>query len=265
MLATAGALGAAGGVLWLVSRPADPEERARRLGAAHGIVVGLGNPSSFHVPPFVPSDAAIAGVDFQAAEREALGPALDGIEASLVRYPEGLVSRLIKAIFVAGSIRIDGAAAGGTYGPAWIILAAPIDIGAASIELTCRMGVHHELSSFVYTKGDIAEQWRRTEPETWAFARSASGQLGADGQTAPPIETGFLSAYGATSSENDFNVYAERMMTDMASMMRLADKVPVVARKVALVRQAYLAVDSRMGQVLSGRASWRSNGTGATA
>jgi hypothetical protein len=218
---------------------------------AHGIVVGMDNPSSFYVPPFLPADAAIPGVEVLPAQPGALAPALDGIEAALMRYPPGFVAGLIKAIFIGGRIRIQGANAGGTYGPAWILLSAPLEIGAPSIELTCRMGVHHELSSFVYLRGDTVERWRAVQPENWPFAGSAAHQLSGDSASAPPVETGFLSAYGATSPENDFNVYAEKMLTEPATVMRLADQVPAIARKLALVRQAYLAIDPRMEQALS--------------
>lgn len=246
VLATAGVLGLAGGALLLSSRARDPVQRAHAMGLAQGIVVGLGDPSEFFVPPYLQADAKIAGVETSPVEPTALTPALDGIEDALSRYPGGFVGLLIKAIFVAGSIRIEGALAGGTYGPAWILLAAPVDIGAASIELTCRIGVHHELSSFVYLRSQAVPAWLASEPAGWSFAGSAARQLAGDKAPAPPVETGFLNAYGATSPENDFNVYAEKMMTEMDAVMRLAANVPLVARKLALVRQAYLAIDPRM-------------------
>ena len=250
-LTAAAVLGLTGGALLLSSRVRDPLHRARAMGLAQDVVVGFGDPSTFYASPFLPVDAKIAGVEASAVQAPALGPALDGIEAALSRYPSAFVGLLIKAIFVAGSIRIEGALAGGTYGPAWIILAAPIDIGAASIELTCRIGVHHELSSFVYLRGQTVQRWQESEPKTWSFAGSAARQLAGDRAPAPPVETGFLSAYGATSPENDFNVYAEKMMTEMGTVMRLAAIAPLVARKAALVRQAYLAIDPRMDRAFS--------------
>jgi len=247
VLAGAGVLGLVGGALLLSSpRTRDPLQRAHAMGLAQGIVVGLGEPAAFFVPPYLPADAKIAGVEASAVQPAALTPALDGIEGALSRYPGGFVGLLIKAIFVAGSIRIEGAAAGGTYGPAWILLAAPVEIGAASIELTCRIGVHHELSSFVYLRGQTVQRWLASVPAAWAFAGSAVHQLAGDAAPAPPVETGFLNAYGATSPENDFNVYAEKMMTEMGEVMRMAASVPLVARKLALVRQAYVAIDPRM-------------------
>jgi hypothetical protein len=256
LLAVAGALGTAGTglLLWPQIRALtgrDPLERARLLGEANGILIAFGDPAGFFVPPHTAADARIPQVEMEPAPAAAFGPALDGVEQALSRYPAGFAARLVKAIFICGQMRISGARAGGTYGPAWLLLSTPADLGMAAVTLTCRMGVHHELSSFVYLRGATAELWRQTEPAGWAFAADSAAQLGRDGAPAPPPETGFLSAYGATSSENDFNVYAEMMMTQMESVARLARQFPLVASKAALVRAGYAAIDARMDSVFT--------------
>lgn len=55
--------------------------------------------------------------------------------------------------------------------------------------------------------------------------------------------------YGATSAENDFNVYAEKIFTEAKSIAELGKKQTVVARKIALLVAAYERLDSRMGAV----------------
>ena len=45
-----------------------------------------------------------------------------------------------------------------------------------------------------------------------------------------PVETGFLSAYGATTSENDFNTYAEIVFSDPQRLIKLAESVPIIAK-----------------------------------
>jgi hypothetical protein len=245
----AAALGAAGAALLWRSRERDPERWAQEIGATQGIHVAFGDPSTFYTPPYRPEDAKVPYVEMTAAEPAAYSSALKGIEASLAQYPSGFVGKLISAIFVCGRMTIEGAPAGGTYGPAWVLLSAPLEIGAAGIALTCRMGVHHELSSFVYMRGDLARDWADAEPPDWNFSASSAQQLGDDAAAPPPAETGFLSAYGATSSENDFNVYVEKMMTEMETVMGLARRHAVVARKAELVRRSYAAIDPRMDGV----------------
>ena len=252
LIAGSGVMALIGGTILALdgSRP-DPAERARRIGAAHGIVVAYGDPSTFYVPPFLPEDAKFPMVDIRPAELPAISPALDGIEPSLAQYPPGFVAMLIKAIFICGRLTFEGEPGGGTYGPAWVLLSAPNEIGAAAITLTSRLGVHHELSSFVYFRQNNAELWQKTLPENWSFSASAAAQLRGNAARPPAEETGFLSAYGATSAENDFNVYAEKMMMEMETVMRLARRVPLIARKAALVRQSYAAIDPRMGAMFS--------------
>ena len=231
--------------------PPDPAERARRIGEASGITVAYGDPSTFYVPPYLPEDAKVPQVEMRAAEPPAVWFALDGVEPSLAQYPAGFVSGLIKAIFICREMWIEGERAGGTYGRAWLLLSAPLDIGRAGITLTSRRLVHHELSSFVYYRGDNARTWQETIPSDWAFQDFAAAQLQRNSSGPPPVETGFLNAYAATSAENDFNIYAEKMMTEMDKVMQLAGRVPVIARKAALLRQIYAAIDPRMDDVFS--------------
>jgi len=239
-----------GGLLLAASQHGpDNATRAKKLGEMQGIVIGFGDPSSFYVSPYLPGDARIPTVVMRAAQPEAIGPALDGIEDALRQYPPGFMNKLIKAIFVCGDMTIAGAQAGGTYGPAWVLLSAPAEISSDDIRLTCRLGVHHEFSSFVYFHGDNAVQWRKMEPGNWSFATTPTAQI-QQGKSPPPNPaTGFLSAYGATTPENDFNVYAEKMMTEMPEVMRLSQHHPVVAKKAAFVRKCYEAIDPRMGAV----------------
>jgi hypothetical protein len=252
LILAGGAIAMTGGAMLILrALTPDPAERARKIANEQGIIVGYGDPATFYTPPYLPEDARLPRVDMLSAERAAIPPALDGIETSLRQYPPGFVAKLIKAIFIAGRIMIDGAETGGTYGHAWILLAAPMEIGVASIRLTCRLGVHHELSSFVYNRGDTASLWRKTHPGNWQFATSAKVEIERADLPAPSPETGFLSAYGATTPENDFNVYAEKMMTEMPAVVRLTKQVPLIARKAAFVRQRYVEIDPRMDVVFS--------------
>lgn len=250
LLASAGVM-AAGGA-WLLSPRSRraPGEREKELSAAHGIVLAHGDPSTFYVAPYLAQDARIAGVEMEPAHPDALGPALDGIEVSLSLYPPGFVAGLIKAIFISGRMRMDGEPAGGTYGPAWVLLAADVALGAASVELTCLMGVHHELSSFIYQREDNAERWERALPPGWVFSTTSGSALQGANRRDPPKNSGFLNAYGATSAENDFNVYAETMMTDTRGLLVLAEQNPLIAHKVRLLRKAYVDVDPRMDAIL---------------
>jgi hypothetical protein len=253
-LAIAGALAVAGA--WLLIADArlghsrSPAEHARALFAAHGIVVGLGSPSSFFVPPYTPGDANLAHVQAQRIEPESAAIALDGIERALTQYPADFVAKLIKAIFVAGELRVGGVKAAGTIGPAWIIIAAPRRLGTEGIFENGYLGVHHELSSFVLHRNpDRLTEWAHFAPETWHFDDMPEAIRERGTGPDPDPSTGFLSAYGATNPENDFNVYAEKIFTEPGSLSQLARRLPIIRKKLDYVIAAYVDIDPRMIEV----------------
>ncbi|MDK4702030.1 hypothetical protein PH562_07220 [Rhizobium sp. CNPSo 4062] len=231
---------------------ADPDACAAKLGRQQGLTIGFGDPSTFYVPPYLPADAPVEGVVLSAADHTAVKDSLRGIARAFEAYPEQCLGRIIKAIFIAGKILIDGAEAGGTYGLDWIFLAAPSNVSAETRQLTAELGVHHETSSFIWLRNDALQRaFTALEPAGWQFQNSATDQIARNAQTAPPVETGFLSAYGATSSENDFNTYAEIVFSDPGRLIKLAESVPVIARKLALTLDSYVAIDERLRETFA--------------
>jgi len=251
-----------GGVVLLTrSNPASsetPEQHAARLSREHGLIVSFGAPTSFYAPPYGPSDAHTEGVEIDAAKPADVSPALDGIEESLAKYPAGFVASVAHAIFIAGRIRFQGVDAGGTFGPAWIVLVAPSFLDPAAIRLTNLIGVHHELSSLVLRRDPFSYgAWTAFSPGGWQLTNDGKSSLARAKDSDPPPATGFLSAYGATTAENDFNVYVEKMFTEPQKVARLAQEYPLIARKVAFVIATYAAVDPRL------TGTFRSLGLGA--
>jgi hypothetical protein len=226
-------------------------DHVQRIEQAHGIRIGYGAPADFWTPPYKPEDATAPGVEMKPADLQNVAVSLNGIDVALEKYPPGFVARLIQAIFICGKLRMGGVEAGGTAGPAWIILAAPPDIGEEGIRLGGLLGVHHELSSFVLRVNPMTRaQWSEFAPAGWNFVEDAGGALGRAHAPAPSLETGFLSAYGATNLENDFNVYAEKMFTEPDGLAQLARQHPLIRRKLDFVRAAYVAIDPRFADRL---------------
>jgi hypothetical protein len=111
--------------------------------------------------------------------------------------------------FVGGKININAELSGGFTGPAWVVLSAPADASADDIRFTNLIGVHHELSSYVVRKANALDAWTMFAPTGWEFASTSEASLARAKDGDPPPSSGFLSAYGASTAENDFNVYAE--------------------------------------------------------
>jgi hypothetical protein len=145
---------------------------------------------------------------------------------------------------------LDGADAGGTYGPAWIILVATHRLGERGIHDTARLGIHHELSSLIWNSVlDLPARWRALLPSGWSDAQDNAEALRSAEPGAADPDRGFLSPYGATTAENDFNVYAETVFTEPARLAALAKSHELIAQKMALLIDAYTSVDSRLAEV----------------
>jgi|GEM_PF-776906 len=253
-LGIAGVMGGAGLlVLQHERRSVDPTSvrlRAAALGERHGLRIEYGPPETFFVPPYTASDAVLQGGQAVAAELDAIPRALDGVEAALSVYPPGFVRTLCQAIFVCGGLTLDGARAGGTFGPAWLILVAALRLGEDGIFDTCRIGVHHELSSLVWRHlPELPRRWATFLPQGWVAARDNSEALAAARSGPEEREDGFLSAYGATTAENDFNVYAETAFDAPSRLLAAADRSPLVASKAACLLQTYRHLDERFTSV----------------
>jgi hypothetical protein len=244
--ALAGAAGSA--LLTRGRRSVDPvalRARADAIGRDHGIYIGYDGPETFFVPPWTSHDAlTIPNGVMTRVELDAVPVALDGIEQALAVYPPDFVSTRCKAVFICGSLS-DGAQAGGTYGPAWIILVATERFGWDIFE-TARLGIHHELSSLVWmVRLDLQSRWRTLLPQGYTEAKDNAEALKASPSEEGDVERGFLTPYGATGVENDFNTYAEIVFTDAARVAVLADKHPLIAQKLGLVMDAYISLDGR--------------------
>jgi hypothetical protein len=227
--------------------PEDVAAKAATIGRASGLYIGYGDPASFYVPPYGPRDAAIPDGDATQATLADVAEALDAIEQSLSVYPPGFYAGLCKAIFLCGTLRFGAEHAGGTYGPAWIILAADPSVGRDGIRETARLGVHHEFSSLLLQREpEIQARWQALLPAGWRPDQRSDEALRHNGPDG--VHDGFLSSYGATSLENDFNTYAETAFGAPGRLIAQAAANLVVARKAALLLHAYAQRDARMVQ-----------------
>jgi hypothetical protein len=70
--------------------------------------------------------------------------------------------------------------------------------------------------------------------------RSAALESRQDPTKAPKWHAaGFVSDYGMSSLENDFNTYAELAMTEPEKLKQLADQYPIIRAKTRILVQFY--------------------------
>ena len=231
---------------------AELKEYAAKLGERQNVKIGFGDPETFYVPPYQPADAKVEHVSFTPADPGVVPDSLRGIARAFDAYPDKCLGRIIKAIFIADSIRVDGVEAEGTYGPDWIFLAAARGASPGTRAVNAELGVHHETSSFLWLRDpELQKAFTGLEPAGWHWTTNSTDEAAGANAAEPPLETGFLSAYGATTAENDFNTYAEIAFSDPGRLKNLAGHMPLIARKLALVLDAYIRVDERLRDAFS--------------
>jgi hypothetical protein len=241
----------AGAYLLQTMAHGDPAEQARRISSKHGISVTFGDPASFRLSTdksvhIIPNDMSAESTD-----QRNVSAALEGIDSALNKYPTGFVAKLVSDVFVCGVLHAASARAAGTLGDGWILIAAPEDRDPDDVERMAGATFHHELSSVVLKKTAALDRWR----EFWPSGRAQ--EYGYDkvvrlGQGDDPDPSGgFVSAYGMTNPENDFNMYAEKMFTEPKVMARLASQYQLVRTKLQFVIDRYVEVDARIQQTLN--------------
>jgi hypothetical protein len=230
----------------------EPAPDPSQLGKRQNVKIGWGDPTTFYVPPYLPVDAVVDRVTFKPVTPAAALDALRGIARAFRAYPPGCLRRIITAIFIAGEIRVDGVVAGGTYWRDWIFVEASKDLRPETRALNTEIAVHHETSSHLWLPDTGLQQaFLALEPADWQYAATVAEAMRMGREQAPPLETGFISAYGSTSPENDFNTYAQTIFHEPTRMKSLARAHPLIARKLALVLDAYIRVDDRLRDTFS--------------
>ncbi|MDB4985552.1 MAG: hypothetical protein JWN04_730 [Myxococcaceae bacterium] len=236
------------GLAWAahpVREGSSPERIARRVAERNHVQVGFGAPSSFFAPPA--TSAAIEGVHVEPADPAQARIALDAVEQALLQYPEDFVQRLVHAIFVCGELSVSNVHAGGTYGPSWLLIGASKIHNREDTFWASYRALHHELSSFVLKHdNDTYADWLALEPTGWHFSETREDELVRAAQAAPDPATGFISGYGTSNPENDFNSYGENIFSDPELVKELAKKSPLIRKKLDFVIERYVRVDPAM-------------------
>ncbi|TAA48556.1 hypothetical protein [Corallincola spongiicola] len=217
-------------------------EKVTHLSDKYSIEIKAGNPALFYTQGYSPKDALLTDIELTRTSLSQASEVIEGMSQALGIYPDKFVNKYIDAIFIAGDIKIEGAEAGGTYGPKWIILSnTPEWNGTGANHENARYAVHHELSSFVLARHPESRIiWHSMMPESWASATSDYKALTTSSSQPVNYQQGFLSKYAESSVGNDFNVYAEHAFGDPNNLKALASEHAIIAQKLAILISVYI-------------------------
>lgn len=223
-------------------------DKMQRLVSKYDIEIKAGDPAYFFPQDYTKKDAGLAGIELFPTTLSQASEAVEGIEKALEAYPDEFVSKYIDAIYIAGKIKIEGAEAGGTYGPAWIIISnIPAWNGSGANKDNAFYAVHHELSSFIFSRHpETRIMWHSMMPIAWKPASSDYEALTTDSSKPASYNRGFLSRYAETSVGNDFNVYAEHIFGDPDKLRGLASEYEIIAQKVGVFINVYVSEEPKL-------------------
>lgn len=214
-------------------------------------------------------DLVIAG---KPVPRSDVEPARAVVRRELDRYPPGSITSttvgntVLSAVFVYRELTVNGGPASGTYVvPGLVYLAAGTreGLGEAKWEEFIVRALHHEISSqllFRYRMDFDETVFRSHLPEGFVYEDDLPGADTFDihkdinaVESLQDLADGFLTDYASRNLEQDFNSYAEILLWRPELLDQFAPDSRV-AKKAAVVREFYLAIDERFAEMLRAEA-----------
>lgn len=177
-----------------------------------------------------------------------LGRHIKILSLELKKYPADILKRNLSTIYLFSSLSFYGVQYGGTSLESSIYLTGGSKREGYSDTYFAAL-LHHEMSSIFYRDYQFPKAvWSSINPDGFHYAESDSQILeaiakGEEGSNKERLyREGFLSQYGRSTLENDFNLYAEMAFTHPQQLRRIAEKYPRVRQKAELMKNFYIGI-----------------------
>jgi hypothetical protein len=171
------------------------------------------------------------------------------LSKGLAKYPPGVLEANLKTVYVLAELRYRDVITSGTNSRNCVYL--KLGGEKAGFTATHVEGVFHaEFSSILLRNHPDfldAKAWREANPAGFKYLGDGveavkQGKVGGRYRE-ELLEKGFLSEYGCSTLENDFNGMAVRLFTGDASLWAVADQYPRIKRKLELALAFYGKLD----------------------
>ena len=169
---------------------------------------------------------------------------------AMSKYPKDVIQNHLKAIFFSEEINADGFKYGGTYDPFRKIIYL-VDNGGQSEKLAIS-NFHHEFSSLLlYSRSFYLNPWMEQNPRNFCYLSDVYKtwkelhnkiDLSAEAKS-EDFKKGFVSVYGQTNFENDFNEYSAMIFTYPEKFKELMNRYPRVRAKFLIWLEFYREID----------------------
>ncbi len=226
-----------------IAVPGEPTKA--ELERSYGVVLLTQDLQRTVAPQVERPDRPVRIADLPVADTPA---ALRSLQAAMAVYPPGFVHRMLRRVAMAGPVSEFGLPVGGFFDGDLIAISYNnvTDPVSASFDTDT---FHHELSSLV--RAQVAfnvTSWTAANPpgfhymDRQAYQRALAEAGSVDGDAALHM-AGFVSAYGRTSLDNDFNTYAEKVFGHAEAFAAEITAFPRMQAKVLQLMTIYEALD----------------------
>lgn len=158
------------------------------------------------------------------------------------RYPKKVIKEYLHGIYLLSDLRCDKLNMGGTCSDKNIY----VTVYSYTSTQWLIQALHHEFSSVLWrhnkhvmsaTEIGCISGYAGYEPDS--LLKCLSHGLDCRKESDALLKEGFLNVYGKTNIENDFNIYSEYLFTNHSHLMELAERYPLVQKKVKLFKAFY--------------------------
>lgn len=174
------------------------------------------------------------------------------IQAALAKYPEKMLERNLKNVYVLKTINFYNVGFGATYYEKNLYIANN-GVAQGYTNLFIEQSVHHEFSSilfFAYASSFNKTGWMQCNPAGFEYKDEATGGVQSlkdnkDGTYFSSYynEQGFLDQYSQSSMENDVNELAQQLFCPEPGFWRLVERYPNLKCKVDKLVAFYHSID----------------------
>lgn len=177
-------------------------------------------------------------------EESNVAPYIAAIREELSEYSPVILEKALREVVVCGLLKYEQWEVDGTFGQGILLLS----LESRSVRNVRRI-VHHELSSallLTFPHLFPIEKFEACNPTSFIYG----GEVRFDGKVSPNLdeklaERGFVGTYSQTSSENDFNLFAEQLFLPEARFWKCVQRYPAFKKKTELVARFYQQIDPK--------------------
>jgi hypothetical protein len=175
---------------------------------------------------------------------------VETVKRALSKYPAKLTEANLKTVYIAQNLSFYGLNYGGTNCVDSLYLTLfPVKNDSISLRFLER-ALHHEFSSILlrnYNRLFPTSAWIAANPPDFQYRGDGTQSL-REGTASTKFdeklnEQGFLAQYSTSSIEEDFNMFAESILSGDPEFWKIYDKNPAVAKKADLTIAFYNRID----------------------